>query len=481
MSTVQPAIQRDGDRPLGETRLWHPFADMERVRERQVVIERGEGVWLWDERGRRYLDASAGLWYANVGHGRPEIRAAVLAQLERLETHHVFGDYATRPALDLARRLAELAPTADSRVFLASGGGDAIDTAAKLARLYWARLGQPERRHIVSRTGGYHGTHGFGTSLAGIPSNREGFGPLVTETSTVAYDSAQALSYELERLGPERVAAFVFEPVIASGGLLPPPPNYLAEVAELCRKHEVLMMADVVVGAFGRLGTWFGVERWGLEPDLIVFAKGVTSGYLPLGGVLVSPRVAEPFWSTSAGQAPRGSGGASPRMTSAGEVGLELRHGPTFAGHSTCCAAALANLDIIEGEDLLARSRALEGTLERELRGLADHPLVESVSAGVGFLGAFDLRADLLERHPTLSVDAMAVARAAGILTRPLARGLAVSPPLIATERHVSLIGVGLRRALGHLEGLLDGDGRGLPLGGAALARLDDALEPVAA
>jgi putrescine---pyruvate transaminase len=230
-----------------------------------------------------------------VGHGRREIRDAVAAQIDRLETHHVFGDYATEPALALAARLAALAPDPDSRVFLLSGGGDAIDTAAKLARLYWTRVGRPERQHIVTRTASYHGTHGFGTSLGGIAANREGYGRLIPGVSRVPHDSVDALERELARIGPHRVAAFMFEPVIASGGLLPPTVGYLEAVEELCRAHDVLTIADAVVCGFGRLGTWYGVERWGLTPDLTAIAKGVTSGYLPLGGVLVAPGVAAPF------------------------------------------------------------------------------------------------------------------------------------------------------------------------------------------
>jgi putrescine aminotransferase len=445
----------DGRRPSS---LWHPFADMARVAQREVVMVRGEGVWLWDREGRRYLDACAGLWYANVGHGRPEIAAAVAAQLEQLETHHVFNDYANEPALALAERLAGLAPQPGSKVFFASGGGDAIDTAAKLARLYWTRLGAPGRRHIVSRSGGYHGTHAFGTSLAGMASTREGFGPLVEEVSSVPYDSAEALDDEIRRLGSDRVAAFLIEPVIASGGLLPPPPGYVEAVAEVCRVHGVLTIADCVVAGFGRLGGWFGVERFGFEPDLIAFAKGVTSGYLPLGGLVVSPRVAEPFY------------------TRPDE--LPFRHGPTYSGHAAVCAAGLANLDLLERERLLERSRELEDPLLDLLAGLAGHPLVDGFRGGVGFLAAFDLRTDLIERHPTLVMDALAVARAAGILTRPLDCGLAVAPPLVIGDDELVLVGRGLRHALDTLAELLD-EGASFPLEPEALDALDARVETV--
>ncbi|MEA2212770.1 MAG: putrescine---pyruvate transaminase, partial [Solirubrobacteraceae bacterium] len=188
-----------------ETRLWHPFADMGAVRRGELVIDRGEDVWVWDTEGRRYLDATASLWYANVGHGRPEITAAVADQMGRLEAYSAFGDFASEPARELAGMLADLAPM-DARVFLGSGGGDAIETAGKLARRYWFELGQPERTLLVSRTAGYHGTHGYGTALAGIPGNREGFGPQM-ETIQVRHDSLEAAEAAIDSAGPERIAA----------------------------------------------------------------------------------------------------------------------------------------------------------------------------------------------------------------------------------------------------------------------------------
>src|SRR5436305_3664571 len=193
-----------------DSRLWHPFADMGAVRHAELVIERGEDVWIWDREGRRYLDATASLWYANVGHGRREIADAIAEQVARLEAYSTFGDFANERALELAATLADLAPM-PARVFLVSGGGDAIDTAAKLARQYWSRMGEPDRTILVSRSAGYHGTHGFGTALAGIPANREGFGPQV-ETVQVSHDSIEAVHAEFERVGPHRLAAVFVEP-----------------------------------------------------------------------------------------------------------------------------------------------------------------------------------------------------------------------------------------------------------------------------
>jgi putrescine aminotransferase len=398
------------------TRLWHPFADMAAVRDRELVIERGEDVWVWDAGGRRYLDATASLWYANVGHGRREIAAAVAAQLARIEAYSCFGDLATPPAVELAARLAERAPI-DARVFFTCGGGEAIDTAAKLARRYWSAAGRPERTILISRSASYHGTNGYGTALGGIEANRSGFGPL--EDHRVRWDSVAALEQAIAELGPQRVAAFFLEPVIGAGGVLPPPPGYIEGVAEVCARHDVLLVADAVICGFGRLGTWFGVERWDVEPAMITFAKGVTSGYLPLGGVIVAGRIAEPFWS---------------------EPGLPFRHGPTYSGHATCCAAALANIRILEEEGLLERGRQLESALLEALRErVAGHPAVSEVRGGTGTLAAVALDAELLERDAGAVAKVVGEARERGVLVRALGSAVAISPPLTATEEHFAL------------------------------------------
>ena len=411
---------------LGETRLWHPFADMGTVKDNELVIARGEDVWVWDRDGRRYLDATASLWYANVGHGRPEIATAVAQQLARLETYSAFGDFANEPALELAAVLADLAPM-PSRIFLVSGGGDAIDTAAKLARRYWFEVGEPDRSLLISRSAGYHGTHGFGTALAGIPANRAGFGPQV-ETLQVPHDSLEAMEAEIERVGAERVAAIFVEPVIGAGGVYPPVPGYMEGLAALCERTGVLLVADAVICGFGRLGTWFAVERWGIEPAMIVFAKGVTSGYLPLGGVVVSERIAEPFW--------RAPGGPV------------FRHGPTYSAHATCCAAALANIRLLAADGLLERGRALEKELVEALRPLEAHDMVAEVRGGVGMLAAVELSAEVLESHPDAVPRVVAGAREAGVLIRPLGRAVAASPPLTATAEHFGEIAQAMEAGL---------------------------------
>ncbi len=396
---------------VSEHALWHPFSVMSGVAGREFVVVRGEGCWIWDAAGRRYLDGSASLWYCNVGHGRPEIRAAIDAQLGTLEAFHVMGDFANEPSLALADRLASLAPQAGSKVFLTSGGGDSIDTAVKLARLHHHNAGHPERRVVVHRARGYHGTHGIGTSILGMPY-RDEFGPLVEDTVEVAHDSLDELAATIDRVGADRVAAFVFEPVIGSGGVYPPAPGYLEGVQELCRRHGIVTIADIVISGFGRLGEWLAVERFGIEPDLIAFAKGVTSGYLPLGGVIAAPAIAAPFWSGDDG----------------------FMHGPTYSGHPVCCAAALANLDLLAADGLVHRAREQEAWFHGALATLEDHPLVGEVRGGVGFMAAIELAPDVLAERPELAGALFREARTAGVTSRGLWTGIALAPPLTINE-----------------------------------------------
>jgi putrescine---pyruvate transaminase len=414
------------------TAYWHPFADMGAVSQAEFVIERGDGVHVFDADGKRYLDATASLWYANLGHGRADITRAVADQMGRLAAYSTFGDFSNPPANALAARLAALAPMADAKVFLTAGGGDAIDTAAKIARRHWVLEGRPERVHIISRSNGYHGTNGFGTSIGGIEANTANWGPLIPHTSAVPFDSLQALEQELLRVGPERVAAFFCEPVIGAGGVYLPPEGYIEGVADLCEEHGVLLVIDSVICAFGRLGTWFGVERWpDVRPDMITFAKGVTSGYLPLGGVVVSGAVAAPFFAAPGGPM--------------------LRHGATYAGHPSCCAAALAVLDAYEDEDLIGRGQELELPLREALAPLAGHAAVGEVRAGLGLLGAVALSDEALAADTGAVAKVAAGARAAGVLVRPLLRGVAVSPPLIVDRSHLDEIAAAIHAGLERL------------------------------
>jgi putrescine aminotransferase len=410
--------------------LWHPFADMGAVEAAPFVLDRAQDVWVWDKQGRRYLDATASLWCANLGHGRAEIAEAVERQLRRLDTYSIFGDYANRPALELAERIAALAPQPGARVFLGSGGGDAIETAAKLARAHFQLAGAPERVHLITREHGYHGTHGFGTSVGGIKANVVGWGPLVPHVSRVAHDSVEALEAEIERVGAERVAAFLCEPVIGAGGVRLPPDGYVEGVADACAQHGVLLVADCVIVAFGRLGTWLGIDRWpSVRPDLIALAKGITGGTLPLGAVIVAPHVAAPYFTP-------------------GPETPVLRHGPTYAGHPTCCAAALAALELYERDGLIERGRELEGVLADALAPLAGHPLVAEVRAGLGLLGAVELTPEARAEDPAAVQRLTHGCRDRGLLVRSLATGVAVSPPLTIAQAQIAEIGEGIAAAL---------------------------------
>jgi putrescine---pyruvate transaminase len=340
--------------------------------------------------------------------------------------------------MELADRLAALAPLPGSRVFLGSGGGDAIDTAAKLARAHFQHTGQSQRVHLITREHGYHGTHGYGTSLGGIEANVACWGPLDPAVSRVPHDSVEALEAEIARIGPERVAAFFCEPVIGAGGVRLPPEGYLEAVADVCERSGVLFVADCVISAFGRLGTWLGIDRWPVAPDLIVLAKGITGGTLPLGALIVAPHVAEPFFTGESG-APM------------------LRHGQTYSGHPTCCAAALATLDIYEREDLIQRGRTLERPLEHALRPLEQHPLVGEVRAGLGLLGAVELSEEARAADPSAVSRLTLACREQGLLVRALATGVAVSPPLTIREEQIAAIGEGISEGLTALERALLG------------------------
>jgi putrescine---pyruvate transaminase len=411
------------------TRFWHSFADMAAVeRAGELVIDRGEGVHVWDDHGRRYVDATAALWYCNVGYGREEIAEAAAAQLRTLSAYSTFGDLSNRPAMELCERVASVAPVRDGRVFLTSGGSDSIDTAAKIVRRYWQLVGRADRTVFVTRERAYHGMHVAGTSLAGIEANATGYGALVGDVVRVEWDSAEGLREAIASAGPERVAAFFCEPVIGAGGVFPPPEGYLAEVRAICRETGVLFVADEVITGFGRVGDWFASSRWDLEPDLVTCAKGITSGYLPMGAVIAAPNVTEPFWAEGAGM---------------------FRHGYTYSGHAAVAAAALANLEIVEREGLHKRGLQLESDLADALRPLETHPLVEEVRAGTGVLAAVQLRSDALAEDPALPARVVSACRRAGVMTRALATGaLQISPALVIDEPAAAEVRDGIRAAL---------------------------------
>lgn len=404
--------------------LWHGFADMGTVeRDGAFVVARGAGAYIYDQAGTRYLDATAGLWFTNVGHGRAEIADAVAAQLRTVAHYSNFGDFAEPATQELAEKLASIAPVPGSKIFFTSGGSDSVDTAAKLTRRYWHELGRPDKTIVVGRQRAYHGMHIAGTALAGIPVNREGYGELMADARTVAWDEAKALLALIEEIGAQRIAAFFCEPIIGAGGVYLPPAGYLAEVRRICRDHDILFVVDEVVTGFGRIGgSWFAASRFELEPDLMTTAKGLTSGYVPMGAVFVAPHIAAPFF-----------GG-----------GVWWRHGYTYGGHAGAAAAALANLAIVEREGLLDEAKRLESTLHAKLAPLADHPRVAEVRSGLGAVAAIQLA------DPSEALPFVKTLREHGISGRAAGQGaMQISPSFVMTDDQVDELVEGFTRALG--------------------------------
>jgi len=400
------------------------------ISKKETIIDRGEGVWVWDTSGNRYLDATASLWYTLVGHGRAELAEAAARQMKKLAAYSTFGDFANDPALRLAERVAALSPIANAAVFFTSGGSESIETAAKLVRRYWGAVGKPERHLLITRGGSYHGVAGYGTSLAGIEPNAAGYGELIPGVICVAPDDPRAVEDVIEQHSGE-VAGFFGEPVRGAGGVYPPVAGYWEQIQRICRKNDVLLVADEVITGFGRLGTWFGSSRFNIVPDIITGAKGVTSGYLPLGVVICGERVQEPFW--------RGAG-------------TMFRHGYTYSGHAAACAVGIRNLEIIEKENLLGRASDLEPVLASEMQRLLQHPLIKEVRC-IGLTAACEFSAEARQNNPRVADDVLAEARRNGVITRSLlGHSLQVSPPLIITREELKFMVDGFLAALNHVE-----------------------------
>ncbi|HEU4917310.1 MAG TPA: aminotransferase class III-fold pyridoxal phosphate-dependent enzyme [Acidimicrobiia bacterium] len=399
---------------------------MSKVQHAPFIIDRGEGIYVYDESGRQYLDAAASLWYMNIGYGRTEVIDAMAEQARKLPAFHAFIDYATRPPIDLADRIAAVAPVPGSKVFFGSGGSDAVDTAAKMTRRYFNAIGQPERTVFISREWAYHGMHPYGTTLGGMEPNRAGYGgDLVADVVVVPFDDTEAVEKAIDHAGAERIAGIFVEPVIGAGGVRPVDDGYFGKVGELVKNAGGLYISDEVITGFGRVGDWFAANKFGLRPDLITFAKGVTCGYAPLGGVIASPEVARPFFETA---------------------GLMFRHGYTYSGHTTACVAGLVVMDILEREGLLARAATLEDELYQALLPLEELPVVDHVRRGVGALAAIQLT---VGDDETLPYRAAAACRDAGVLTRAVGGGgLQVSPPFIMTLEQVSEMATLFRKGL---------------------------------
>ncbi|MGH3746123.1 MAG: aspartate aminotransferase family protein, partial [Micromonosporaceae bacterium] len=383
--------------PLGAVardHLWMHFTRLSAYADGGVpVIVRGDGPYIYDQHGNRYLDGLSGLFVGQVGHGRSEIAQAVANQAEQLGFFPLWS-YAHPTAIELAERIATHAPGDLNRVFFTSGGSEAVESAWKLARQYFKRVGKPTKHKVVSRHIAYHGTTMGALSITGLPGIRADFEPLVPGAIKVPNTNfyrapehgddleafgrwaADEIGRAIEREGPETVAAVYLEPVQNSGGCFPPPPGYFQRVREICDDNDVLLVSDEVICAFGRLGEWFGAQRYGYQPDIITVAKGLTSGYAPLGAMIASERMVEPFLE-------------GPAM---------FAHGITFGGHPVSCAAALANLDIFEREDLLGQVRRLTGDFRESLEKLYDLPIVGDVR-GDGYFFGIELVKDKITRE----------------------------------------------------------------------------------
>jgi adenosylmethionine-8-amino-7-oxononanoate aminotransferase len=392
----------------------HPFAAPTRQAGDYLEIVRGEGCRLWDSDGHEYLDGTASLWYCAVGHGRREIADAVAAQMEQVAAYHTFASFTNGPEQRLAELLMELEPIPDARVLFTLTGSEAVDSALKLTRAGHRAAGDAGRTVFLSRHYAYHGVMLGGTSVAGLPANRRPYGPLLGDCFQVERDSLDAMRAAVAYHGPERIAAIITEPVLGAGGVFPPPPGYLQGLRELCDESGALLIFDEVITGFGRLGSWFGAQHYGVTPDLITFAKAITSGYLPLGGVIVGPRL---------------------RGWLEADDDYLLTHGGTYAGHPTCCAAGIANLEIMRAEDLPERARRGGSRLRAGLDRLADRSGVAEIR-GEGLVQAIALQA------PLTAGAMVAALLARGIIARglPYANSVAFSPPLIVSDGEIDEI-----------------------------------------
>jgi adenosylmethionine-8-amino-7-oxononanoate aminotransferase len=390
----------------------HPYAKPTRPDGEYRCIVRGRGARVWDRDGNEYIDGMASLWYANIGYGREEIARAVAAQMEQVAAFHCFDPFSNEPAEAVSARLAALAPMPDARVFLTSSGSEAVDSAMKLARIAHVRAGHPERTLIISRGRAYHGVTYGGLTAQGLPANQEGFGPFVGDVINVPPDDLEAMATVMSEHGA-RVAAILTEPVQGAGGVYPPTEGYLAGLRRLADQHGAYLIFDEVICGFGRLGAWFGAHHFDVTPDLVTFAKAVSSGYVPLGGVLVGRAVREPLESDS---------------------DWVLRHGHTYSGHPTACAAALANLDVLERDGLLARAGEIGHRLFDGFDALARDGVLASTrhEVAVGAIVTHD-DVDAIALRDRLLDD--------GVITRAVnATTLTWCPPLVITDDEIDRV-----------------------------------------
>lgn len=412
----------------------HPFSDHESLnREKSRVIVRGEGVFLWDSDGNRIMDGMAGLWCVNIGHGRREIADAVHEQMLQLSYYNTFFKTTHPPVVALAQKLAELAPNGFNRVFFTGSGSEANDTVLRMVRHYWTTMGQPEKHIIIGRKNGYHGSTLAGVSLGGMSGMHaqggiaEGIRHIrqpywFDEGEDHSPDAfglicAKALETEIELVGADKIAAFIAEPLQGAGGVIIPPDTYWPEINRICKAHNILLVADEVICGFGRTGNWWGSDTFGIEPDLMPIAKGLSSGYLPIGGVLVNDSVGDVIT----------SGGG------------EFYHGFTYSGHPAACAAALKNLEILQSERIVERVRDDIGLyMQAKWAALGEHPLVGEARM-VGLVGALELVPEKpsrkrFENEGTVGGICRDHSFKNGLVMRAVRDSMIISPPLTITK-----------------------------------------------
>ncbi len=448
LSPAQSLTTADWQR-LDAAHYLHPFTDTRQLAsQRTRVITRAQGVYIYDSEGREILDGMSGLWCVALGYGRRELADAAYRQMLELPYYNSFFQCAHPPAIELAERLARLTPPQFSRVFLTGSGSEANDTMLRMVRRYWALRGEPGRDVIVSRHNAYHGSTVAGASLGGMqPMHEQGGLPIPGIThieQPYAYELAGELSAEefgrraagwlaerIEEIGPERVAAFIGEPIQGAGGVIIPPESYWPEIQRICDHYGILLVSDEVICGFGRTGRWFGCEHYGTRPDFMTIAKALSSGYLPIGGLMVSDRVAEVLV---------GSGG-------------EFFHGFTYSGHPVACAVANACLDILEREAIVERVRTeIAPCLARLWRSLADHPLVGEARC-LGLLGALELAPPDRKRRffgnrGTVGTHCRDLCVRNGVVMRAVRDTMIIAPPLVISVPELEELVVRVRRSL---------------------------------
>jgi adenosylmethionine-8-amino-7-oxononanoate aminotransferase len=414
-----------------------------------MQIVKGRGVYVWDANGRKYIDGLASLWNVAIGHGRAAVARAAAKQMRAIEFVPTLLGFSSKPAEELATRITRLAPKGLTRIFFTSGGSEANESVIRLVRLYWRLRQRQDKIKIVALNRAYHGSSTGSASLTGLPYFHQYYEPLLDGVVRMArpfcYRCELKLTYpscgiacadELERIiqreGPETVGAFIAEPVQGVGGVVIPPDGYFQRIRQICDKYDVLLVNDEVITGFGRLGHNFGIDRWKVIPDMISFAKGVTSGYLPLGGVLMKERIYQ-------------------TLVDAGPE-FALHHGFTYSGHPVACAAGLANLDIIESERLIARVRQLAPYFAKQLKALEHHAIVGEVRA-VGLMAALELVRDKRSKEPLPAewkvpqrIRAACLER--GVIVRASADTIAVCPPFVIKEKEIDLIAATLDAAI---------------------------------